>query len=491
MPTCSMLGLSLLATCFLCGVRAEVYSFDGEEVPLPWALRSQRVFFVYGEGDTVGSFKGGAQVTFQNVGFKLGAKHSGNETRTQLEKNRNLMVGLLPYEIFREQVNPKHFCNSAGDFVIEPKAGQEQASASKSLVSHRVPYLEDNAESLAVDKEQNISKTGVYLLFFVNCGPIQGDTTLTGSISIQNVWGHLSPLDFFKEHFYGFLAAIYVLVNLVWLALALRWWKQLYPFQKGLAMTSLLVTLEAALWFAYFTVQNAWGVEYEYMRLLLETMSGYKLCMLLQMVLRLEDGVSDKSLDDLAAPDQKSSICLVSFLLFFVHKRITMHYWHTKLLKTSFILLGCMPVMGIGCILSIVALRSSVTVKLDEQQQALLAKTRGVVVLALVVGLLVGATQILDPILAWDRPYSWKFHFVVCDVLPQVGFFLGFLLLLLVWCPAERTQGYKYDAAAVHEGAVVGKEEGVWTDEDFEEEVAAAANTRVPQAGSQESSALE
>ncbi|CAM6124970.1 unnamed protein product [Calypogeia fissa] len=159
----------------------------------------------------------------------------------------------------------KAFCCSAdlskqlpcreGEVILHPSAEDPQWPLNLHLYFHG-----KDLEIKFPFREVNITRTGMYTLYFITC-----DTRLSGLVvDGKTIWknphgylpGRMAPL----ELFYGFLSLLYLALGIFWFLQYLRFWKDILHLQNCITVVIGLGMLEMALWYFEYANFNHTGL---------------------------------------------------------------------------------------------------------------------------------------------------------------------------------------------------------------------------------------
>ncbi|XP_039114980.1 LOW QUALITY PROTEIN: transmembrane protein 87A [Dioscorea cayenensis subsp. rotundata] len=115
-------------------------------------------------------------------------------------------------------------------------------------------YLSTQMET----KEVNITKTGMYNLFFISCDPKLRGLKMSGKTSWKNPDGYLPGRMAPLMTFYIFMSLSYLLLSIIWFAQYVRFWKDILPIQNWMTLVIALGLFEMTLWyFEYLNFNNS------------------------------------------------------------------------------------------------------------------------------------------------------------------------------------------------------------------------------------------
>lgn len=123
-----------------------------------------------------------------------------------------------------------------------------------------VSFEMDDEVAVLPLKSIQITKTGMYNLYFIHC-----DTRLKGLIvEGKTVWknpssylpGRMAPM----KVFYQFMSFAYVLLGIFWFSQYARFWKEVFPLQNCITAVITLGMFEMALWYFDYAEFSQTGI---------------------------------------------------------------------------------------------------------------------------------------------------------------------------------------------------------------------------------------
>ncbi|PSS07306.1 Transmembrane protein like [Actinidia chinensis var. chinensis] len=105
------------------------------------------------------------------------------------------------------------------------------------LISHLTfDYLTSTLQPRCIQ----ITKTGMYNLYFVHCDPNLKELVVEGKSIWKNPTGYLPGRMAPLVNFYGFMSLAFVILGVFWFSQYARFWKEVLPLQNCI---TLLITL--------------------------------------------------------------------------------------------------------------------------------------------------------------------------------------------------------------------------------------------------------
>ena len=122
--------------------------------------------------------------------------------------------------------------------------------------------------SLDVDEETvtlpsksiEITKTGMYNLYFIHCDVRLKGLVVEGKTIWKNPTGYLPGRMAPLMKFYGFMSLSFVLLGIFWFSQYARFWREVLPLQNCITIVITLGMLEMALWYFDYAEFNETGV---------------------------------------------------------------------------------------------------------------------------------------------------------------------------------------------------------------------------------------
>ncbi|WCJ39379.1 Lung seven transmembrane receptor family protein [Euphorbia peplus] len=123
-------------------------------------------------------------------------------------------------------------------------------------VSFGVDELVTTLRSRAIQ----ITKTGMYNLYFMHCDPNLKDVVVEGKTIWKNPTGYLPGRMAPLMNFYGFMSLAFVLLGVFWFYQYARFWKEVFPLLNCITMVITLGMFEMAFWYFDYVEFNETGV---------------------------------------------------------------------------------------------------------------------------------------------------------------------------------------------------------------------------------------
>ena len=125
----------------------------------------------------------------------------------------------------------------------------------------QIPVFFDGASLVATmhSEKVNISKTGMYNLYFVFCDPGLKGLIIDGTTHWKNPSGYLPGRMAPLRTFYGLMSLIYLVLGVVWISQYIRYWKDILALQNYLTVIIGLGMVEVTLWYFEYANFNTTG----------------------------------------------------------------------------------------------------------------------------------------------------------------------------------------------------------------------------------------
>ncbi|XP_028763243.1 transmembrane protein 87A [Neltuma alba] len=105
-----------------------------------------------------------------------------------------------------------------------------------------------------------ITKTGMYNLYFIHCDLSLKEVAVEGKTVWKNPAGYLPGRMAPLKNFYGFMSLAFVLLGIYWFSQYARFWKEVFPLQNCITLVITLGMFEMALWYFDYAEFNETGV---------------------------------------------------------------------------------------------------------------------------------------------------------------------------------------------------------------------------------------
>ncbi|EFJ12095.1 hypothetical protein SELMODRAFT_182621 [Selaginella moellendorffii] len=123
----------------------------------------------------------------------------------------------------------------------------------------RVEFDESSTQARMPVEEIVITKTGMYLLYFVHCDPALEAAEVTGKTVWKNPSGYLPGRMTPLVPFYALMSVAYLALGLVWLVQYTRFWRDILQLQNCITLVIGLGMAEMATWYFDYVNFNATG----------------------------------------------------------------------------------------------------------------------------------------------------------------------------------------------------------------------------------------
>ncbi|KAL5992932.1 hypothetical protein ACLOJK_013851 [Asimina triloba] len=106
----------------------------------------------------------------------------------------------------------------------------------------------------------NITKTGMYNLFFITCDPNLKGLVMSGKTLWKNPSGYLPGRMAPLMTFYVFMTLAYLLLSAIWFLQYVRFWRDILPLQNCITLVIVLGLFEMTLWYFEYLNFNITGI---------------------------------------------------------------------------------------------------------------------------------------------------------------------------------------------------------------------------------------
>uniref|UniRef100_A0A7S1RZR3 GOST seven transmembrane domain-containing protein n=1 Tax=Alexandrium catenella TaxID=2925 RepID=A0A7S1RZR3_ALECA len=475
-----MLGVAAAAALALRSAQAQIYQFEQVPVPEKKSLHTMYAFYVYSHQDSPDRSMGQPFVKFHSL-----ASHSlPSATRSEkdLQSYEAVQLSMLPYRDFWKLIDPNKFCSTPNDVKagwaekVDQLLVRKQAGASYSDVNmyvHTIHFAGDSATQ-SKDVQVPVRATGVYILVYSNCGDFS-DAAVTGSVIVKNSYGFLPGNEYHKMPFYGWLSLFYATMAVVWMALSLRWWRELFHIQYCIAAVILFGLVEAFLWWIFFNDWNHSGVRGRFLFIMAILSSVVKsvFSYMLVLVASLGWGVTRPYLDHRTII-KVQAVSFLYIVLDFIRESV-LSFRHSHSLSLAFVLLCLLPVALLnGAIFywiftALSGLMETLRERRQHEKLLLFERLWKILVFALAVASLTLLFQIFD--LSRSISIRWHYQWFFADGVSHILFLFVLAAMMYLWAPHTNSQRYAYSHQVEsddkeHDGKAAAEAKTVWADED-------------------------
>lgn len=473
----SRLALAVVVGLLTTG-QAQIYSFEDAPVPDGKSLHTMYAFYVYSHADAPEKTLGQPFVKFHSLVAK-----STSQIRTDddLKDYLGIQLSILPYRDFWNLIKPDKFCSSADDkakglaenpdqLLVNKPPGVNNSDVNLYSYTVRFPAHGDTHPS---DLPVPVRSTGVYILVYSNCGNFS-EAMVSGSVVVKNAYGFLPGNEYHKMPFYGWLSLIYAAMAVTWMALSLRWWRELFHIQYCIAGVILLGLVEAFTWWIFYNEWNHSGVRgrFLFIMAILSSVMKSVFSYMLVLVASLGWGVTRPYLDHRTIL-KVQAISFLYIVLDFIRESV-LSFRHSHSLSLTFVLLCLLPVALLNGVIFywIFTALSSLMETLKERRQneklVLFERLWTILVASLAIASLTLLFQIFD--LSRSISIRWHYQWFFADGVSHILFLLVLAAMMYLWAPHTNSQRYAYsqqiDGDDHDEKPGTGSEKAVWADED-------------------------
>ncbi|CAF2197305.1 hypothetical protein HID58_027667 [Brassica napus] len=123
-----------------------------------------------------------------------------------------------------------------------------------------VSFVENDLSATLLTRSIQITRTGMYNLYFIHCDPALKDLVVEGKTIWKNPGGYLPGRMAPLMYFYGFMSLAFVLLGVFWFSQCARFWREVLPLQNCVTLVITLGMCEMALWYFDYAEFNETGV---------------------------------------------------------------------------------------------------------------------------------------------------------------------------------------------------------------------------------------
>jgi len=254
--------------------------------------------------------------------------------------------------------------------------------------------------------------------------------------------------EYHKMPFYGWLSLVYAALAVTWMALTLRWWREIIHIQGCIAGVIFLGLVEAFIWWIFFNDWNSSGNRGKVLFVLaiLTTVLKSIFSYMLVLVASLGWGVTRPYLDQ-STIMKIQGVSLLYIVLDFIRETV-LSFRHSHTLSLSFVLLCLLPVslLNGGIFYWIFTALSGLIETLRDRRQAdklvLFQRLWKLLVFAMGFASLMLLWQIFD--LSRSIAIRWHYQWLFADGFSHLLFMLVLVVMMYLWAPHTNSQRYAY-----------------------------------------------
>lgn len=123
-----------------------------------------------------------------------------------------------------------------------------------------VAFTENELVAALQPKSIQITKTGMYNLYFIHCDPNLKQLIVEGKTIWKNPTGYLPGRMAPLMNFYGFMSFAFVILGFFWFGQYARFWREVLPLQNCMTLVITLGMFEMTLWYFEYAQFNKGGV---------------------------------------------------------------------------------------------------------------------------------------------------------------------------------------------------------------------------------------
>lgn len=123
-----------------------------------------------------------------------------------------------------------------------------------------IKFEVDEVEATLPSNSIQITKTGMYNLYFIHCDLNLKDLVVEGKSNWKNPTGYLPGRMAPLMNFYGFMSLAFVILGLFWFSQYARFWREVLHLHNCITLVITLGMFEMALWYFEYAEFNETGV---------------------------------------------------------------------------------------------------------------------------------------------------------------------------------------------------------------------------------------
>ncbi|CAN1827965.1 Transmembrane protein 87B [Linum perenne] len=123
-----------------------------------------------------------------------------------------------------------------------------------------VSFIQNEDVATLPLRSVEISRTGMYNLYFMICDPALRDVVVEGKTIWKNPGGYLPGRMAPLMNFYAFMSIAYVILGIFWFSQYARFWKEVFPLQNCITVVITLGMFEMAFWYFDYAEFNETGI---------------------------------------------------------------------------------------------------------------------------------------------------------------------------------------------------------------------------------------
>ncbi|XP_051135340.1 uncharacterized protein LOC127254326 [Andrographis paniculata] len=254
--------LSLVSVC----IEASVHQYDGEKF-----VSKGNAFVVHGGSEGIyssapelnESYPGGSFIRFEKVIFRRPMEFSnfssGSIHAVVFEVDDRKTIGGSAYGGQRAVCCTADLAKlgvcKEGEIIHRPSVdnpGWPQVFGTS--------FGMDMTETILHPKSIQITKTGMYNVYFIHCDQRLKEAAVDGMTVWKNPTGYLPGRMAPLMKFYGFMSLAFVVLGIFWFSQYARFWKEVLPLQNSITVVITLGMFEMALWYYDYAEFNGSGV---------------------------------------------------------------------------------------------------------------------------------------------------------------------------------------------------------------------------------------
>lgn len=123
-----------------------------------------------------------------------------------------------------------------------------------------VSFNADEVVATLQPKSVQITRTGMYNLYFIHCDLNLKEVVVEGKTIWKNPTGYLPGRMAPLMNFYGFMSLAFAILGIFWFSQYARFWREVLPLQNCITLVITLGMFEMALWYFDYAKFNETGI---------------------------------------------------------------------------------------------------------------------------------------------------------------------------------------------------------------------------------------
>ncbi|XP_022724795.1 transmembrane protein 87A-like [Durio zibethinus] len=264
----SLFLLLLLCLCFVFITEASVHEYNGEKFVSKGNAfvvhgGSEGIYSSFADPQNVNAIGGDSYIRFEKITFRRPKVFANFSSRS---------IQVIVFEVEdRETIGGSAYGGQRAVCCTADLA--KLGVCSEGEVIHRpstenpgwpkvsgISFNGDDEVATLPSKSIQISKSGMYNLYFIHCDLNLKDLTVVGKTVWKNPTGYLPGRMAPLMNFYGFMSLAFFILGIFWFSQYARFWREVLPLQNCITLVITLGMLEMALWYFDYAEFNGSGI---------------------------------------------------------------------------------------------------------------------------------------------------------------------------------------------------------------------------------------